>query len=129
MGGQGGAAASSSARPSAAVFHHQLVFLTGEEVVGAQEADAQPEDGQLVQAGDDVLGERQQAGEPVQLRVQAVAVPFGRVGLGAVSRGRFDSGEEESTVIFNPGRHHGTDTDVISAVAAFQYEDLSKYSV
>lgn len=65
---------------------------TGEEALGAQEADAEPQDGQFVQAGDDVFGERQQAGEPVQLRVQTVAVAFGRVGLGGFSRRRLDSG-------------------------------------
>lgn len=65
---------------------------TGEEALGAQEADAEPQDGQFVQAGDDVFGERQQAGEPVQLRVQTVAVAFGRVGLGGFGRRRLDSG-------------------------------------
>lgn len=67
---------------------------TREEVLGAEEADAEPQDGQFVQAGDDILGEGQQAGEPVQLWIQAVAVAFGRVGLGAVGCGRFDSGYE-----------------------------------
>lgn len=67
---------------------------TGEEVLGAEEADAEPQDGQFVQAGDDVLREGQQAGEAVQLRVQTVAVAFGWVGLGAFGWGRFDSGCE-----------------------------------
>lgn len=67
---------------------------TGEEALGAEEADAEPQDGQLVQAGDDIFWEGQQAGEPVQLRVETLAVAFGRVGLGAVGRGRFDSGWE-----------------------------------
>lgn len=62
---------------------------TREEVLGAEVADAEPQDGKLVQAGDHILGEGQQAGQAVQLRVQAVAVPFGRVGLGTLSQGRF----------------------------------------
>lgn len=69
-----------------------MCFPTGEEALGAEEADAEPQDGQFVQAGDDVFREGQQAGEPVQLRVEAVPVALGRVGLGAFSWGRFDSG-------------------------------------
>lgn len=65
-------------------------FGTWEEALGAKEADAQPEDGEFVQAGDDILGERQEAGQAVQLRVQAVSVAFGRVGLGAFSWGWFE---------------------------------------
>lgn len=65
---------------------------TREEVLGAEEADAEPQDGQFVQAGDDIFGEGQQAGEPVQLGIQPVAVAFGRVGLGAFGCGWFDSG-------------------------------------
>lgn len=41
--------------------------FTGEETFRAQEADAEPQDGELVQAGDDVLRERQQARQAVQL--------------------------------------------------------------
>lgn len=68
--------------------------FTGEETFRAQEADAEPQDGELVQAGDDVLRERQKARQAVQLRVETVTVAFGRVGLGAFSWGRFDSGNE-----------------------------------
>lgn len=68
------------------------MFPTGEEALGAEKADAEPQDGQFVQAGDNIFREGQQAGEPVQLRVQAVTVAFGWVGLGAFSWGRFDSG-------------------------------------
>lgn len=67
---------------------------TREEVLGAEVADAEPQDGQLVQAGDHVLWEGQQGGQAVQLRVQPVAVPFGRVGLGAFSWGRFYPGHK-----------------------------------
>lgn len=73
------------------MFRYNLVFPTREEALGAEEADTKPQDGQFVQAGDDIFGEGQQAGEPVQLRVQAVAVAFGWVGLGAFSWCRFDS--------------------------------------
>lgn len=40
---------------------------TREEVLGAEVADAEPQDGKLVQARDHVLGEGQQAGQAVQL--------------------------------------------------------------
>lgn len=59
--------------------------FTREEVLGSQVADAQAEDGELVQTGGDLLGERQQAGQPLQLPVQPVPMPFGRVGLGPFS--------------------------------------------
>lgn len=42
---------------------------------------AEPEDGQFVQATSDLLGERQQAGQTVQFHVQTVPVAFGRIGL------------------------------------------------
>lgn len=58
-------------------------------MLGAEVADAEPQDGKLVEARDHVLGEGQQGGEAFQLRVQAVAVAFGWVGLGTLSRGRF----------------------------------------
>lgn len=44
-----------------------MCLPTREEVLGAEEADAEPQDGQFVEAGDDIFGEGQQAGEPVQL--------------------------------------------------------------
>lgn len=60
--------------------------FTGEEVLGSQVADTQAEDGEFVQSGGDLLGERQQAGQTLQLPVQPVSMPFGRVGLGPFSR-------------------------------------------
>lgn len=63
--------------------------LTVKEALDLQVADAEAEHGQLVQPSPDLLGEGQQAGELVQLAVQAVAVAFGRVGLGAIGRWRF----------------------------------------
>lgn len=44
-----------------------VCVFTGEEALCAQEADAEPQDGELVQAGDDVLGEGQQARQALQL--------------------------------------------------------------
>lgn len=44
-----------------------MCLPTGEEALGPQEADAESQDGEFVQAGDDIFGEGQQAGEPVQL--------------------------------------------------------------
>lgn len=61
---------------------------TLEEALDAQVADTQAQHGQLVQFGDDIGGEGQQAGQPIQLCVQPVPVPLGRVGL-LVGRGRF----------------------------------------
>lgn len=76
------------------------VFPTWEEALGAQVADAKPQDGQLVQARYDIFGEGQEAGEPVQLRVQAVTVAFGWVGFGAFDGGRFDSGNQDIFTVF-----------------------------
>lgn len=55
--------------------------LTLEAALGLQVAHTEAEHRQLVQAAPDLLGERQQAGQVIQLHVQAVAVAFGRVGL------------------------------------------------
>lgn len=63
-----------------------LLKFTGEEVLGSQVADTQAEDGEFVQSGGHLLGERQQAGQALQLPVQPVSMPFGRVGLGSFSR-------------------------------------------
>ncbi len=41
----------------------------------------EPEHRQFVQATSDLLRERQQAGQTVQLYIQAVPVAFGRIGL------------------------------------------------
>lgn len=58
------------------------VVLTREEVLGSQVANAQAEDGEFVQSGGDFFWKRQQAGQTLQLPVQPVSVPLGRVGLG-----------------------------------------------
>lgn len=50
--------------------------LTAEVTLGSQTANAQPEDRELVQFSDDVLMKRQQAGQPLQLSVQSIAVPL-----------------------------------------------------
>lgn len=71
------------------------LFLTIEEALDLQVSDAQAEHGELVQAGPDLLGEGQQAGELVQLPVEPVSVAFGRVGLDAIGRRRFGAGGAE----------------------------------
>lgn len=68
-------------------LHNLLTIkLTREEVLGSQVADAQTKDGEFVQTGGDLFREWQQAGQPLQLPVQPVSMPFGRVGLGPFSR-------------------------------------------
>lgn len=62
--------------------------LTVKEALDLQVSHAEAQHRQLVQPSADLLGERQQAGQLVQLSVQTVPVAFGRVGLGAVGRGR-----------------------------------------
>lgn len=52
---------------------------TLEEALHAQVADAEAQDRELVQLRHDVGRERQQAGQMVQLGVEAVPVPLGRV--------------------------------------------------
>ncbi len=71
--------------PSSNDSGHFFFKFTREEVLGSQVADTQAEDGEFVQTGGDLLGKRQQAGQPLQLPVQPVSMPFGRVGLGPFS--------------------------------------------
>lgn len=54
---------------------------TLEEALHPQVADAEPQHRQLVQFGDGVWREGQQAGQVIQLRIEPVPVPLGRVGL------------------------------------------------
>lgn len=56
-----------------------LAGLTTKEALGPEVADAQPEYSQLVQFGDDILRKWEQAGQALQLSIQAVPVPLGRV--------------------------------------------------
>lgn len=55
--------------------------LTGEVALDPQVAHAEPKDGQLVQAGANVIGEGQQVRQSVQLHVQPIPVALRRVGL------------------------------------------------
>lgn len=71
------------------------VELTREEVLGSQVADTQAEDGEFVQSASDFFWERQQAGQTLQLPIQPVSVPFGRVGLGAFGWRLLHPDEEE----------------------------------
>lgn len=57
------------------------VLLTVEEVLDPEVADTEAQDRKFIQFGDDVRGEWQEAGQPVQLCVQSVPVPLGWVGL------------------------------------------------
>ena len=68
---------------------------TWEEVLGPEVADAQAEDGELVQAGGHLLRERQKAGQPLQLPVQTVSVPFGGVRLGPLIWSLLNAGIEK----------------------------------
>lgn len=56
-------------------------LLTFKEVFDAQVPHAEAQDGQLVEPGAHVLGERQQVHQPVQLPVQPIPVALRRVGL------------------------------------------------
>lgn len=69
-----------------------ILTFTLEEALDAEVGHCEAQDRQFVQLGDDIWGERQQAGQPVQLSVQPVPVPLGRVGF-LVGRGGFP-GEE-----------------------------------
>lgn len=51
-------------------------LLTCEEALDPEVADTETQHGQFIQLGDDVWGKGQHAGQPVQLRVQAVPVPL-----------------------------------------------------
>lgn len=70
--------------------------FTLEEALDAEVGHCEAQDRQLVQLGDDIWGERQQAGQAVQLSVQPVPVALGRVGF-LVGRGGFP-GEDMDTV-------------------------------
>lgn len=52
-----------------------------EVMLNLEVSHAEPQHRQFVQATSDLLGERQQAGQAVQLYIQAVPVPFGWIGL------------------------------------------------
>lgn len=63
--------------------------LTREEVLGSQVADTEPQDGEFVQTGGDILRKREQAGQALQLGVQPVPVALGGVWLHSLSWGWF----------------------------------------
>lgn len=63
------------------VYFHNIYWLTLEIALGAQVADGQPQYGQPVQLGQDVVFERQQVSQRVQLGVQPFPVPLARVTL------------------------------------------------
>lgn len=73
-------------------------MLTIKKTFSSQVTDAKPKHRQLIQFGDNILRERQQARQAVQLRVQAVPVPLGWIGLDSFSWGRLDTAAEKQTV-------------------------------
>lgn len=62
-------------------YHDTMRSLTVEVALNLEVSHTEPEHGQLVQATSDLLRERQQFGESVQLSIQTVTVAFGRIGL------------------------------------------------
>lgn len=64
------------------------VPLTAAEALGAEVAGAEAQDRELVQPGHHLLGEGQQPGQPLQLPVQPLPVPLGRIGAAAFGRPR-----------------------------------------
>ena len=76
-----------------------LSFSTLKEAFDAEVGNCKAQHRQLVQLGDDIWGEWWQAGQPVQLSIQPVPVPLGRVGF-LVGRGRLpgDEGREMDRV-------------------------------
>lgn len=69
--------------------------LTAAVAFDPQVSHTQAEDGQLVQTRADLLRERQQVRQPLQLSIQTVPVALGRVGFGDfVAMRWFLSGEE-----------------------------------
>lgn len=56
-------------------------MFTLKEALDTEVGHCETQDRQFVQLGDDIWGERQQAGQPVQLSVQPVPVPLGWVGF------------------------------------------------
>lgn len=75
--------------------------LTVEEALHLQVSHAEAQHRQLVQPVPDLLAEGQQAGELVQLPIKAVAVAFGRVGLGAFRRWGFGAAGAESKICYS----------------------------
>lgn len=67
--------------------------FTLEEALDAEVGHCKAQYRQFVQLGDDIWGERQQAGQAVQLRVQPVPVALGRVGF-LIGRGRLPDEDE-----------------------------------
>lgn len=68
-------------------------LFTLEEAFDAEVGDGEAQHGQLVQFGDDVRRERQQAGQAVQFGVEPVPVPLGRVAF-LVGRGRLPADDK-----------------------------------
>lgn len=72
-------------------------MLTVKKTFSSQVTDTKPKHRQLIQFGDDILRERQQARQAVQLRIQAVPVSLGWVGLDSFSWGWLYTVAEKQT--------------------------------
>lgn len=76
---------------------NKLPMLTIKKTFCSQVTDAKPKHRQLIQLGDHILRERQQARQAVQLRVQAVPVSLGGIGFDSFSWGRLYTAAEKQT--------------------------------
>lgn len=72
-------------------------MLTVKKTFSSQVTDAKPKHRQLIQFGDNILRERQQARQAVQLRIQAVPVSLGWIGLDSFSWGRLHTAANKQT--------------------------------
>lgn len=73
-------------------------MLTVKKTFSSQVTDAKPEHRELIQFGDDILREREQARQAVQLRIQAVPVSLGWIGLDSFSWGRLYTVAEKHNI-------------------------------
>lgn len=76
---------------------HLFICPTLEETFDAEVGNCEAKHRQLVQLGDDIRGEWQQAGQPVQLSIQPVPVPLRRVCL-LTGSGRLPGDEPERNI-------------------------------
>lgn len=80
--------------PAITIQISSFLTFTLEETLDAEVGNCKAQHRQLVQLGDDIRGERQQAGQPVQLSIQPVSVPLGRVGF-LIGRRRLSDDEKD----------------------------------
>lgn len=102
------------------IYGNNIVAPTRKEVLGSQVADAQAEDGQFVQSCGDFFWKRQQAGQTLQLAVQPVSVPLGRVGLGAFGWWLLHPGEHGTERTNQSGRSKNSTHNALFRVELIQ---------